>query len=434
MLAPEKGRKQKKNSSAETQTEQLPSCDRAKYEIHEVANLLPDMSTEEYNNLRADIQRQGLLEPIWTYQGKIIDGRHRYRACEQLQIPLPPPREYEGDEKDLVPFVVGLNMNRRHLNESQRALVADQIAKHFESAKLHSVDTLDAAAKMVNVSRRSVATARKVRKECIPEVHEAVKSGKIRVSDAASLARKPEEKQRDAISRVLSGKAKTVKQAKRDPNDFYPTPAWVTKQLLQALPPKDNKVIEPAAGDGDIVAVLVEYGLEVDAIERRGECEETLKKSGAQNVQVGNALEVLPKSTSKAIIGNPPFEGDLGFQFVKACIATEAPYVAMLLQLDFLSSRDRAVWNNEHPVTALLPLGDRPSFTGDGKTDGRNYGWFVWITGGDPMPPTVLLNPEKVPKPKTQKGGKSTPGKKGRKTRPEKKQATSAKQDKGESK
>lgn len=360
------------------------------FEIHKVAGIFPTMPDHAYTGLRDDIRQHGLHEPIWTYQGKIIDGRHRYRACQELGIQCQ-AREFGGDEKDLVAFVVSLNMKRRHLNESQRAQVADLVAEQLKSANVHPGDTMKTAAGLMNVSRRSVATARAVRKECVPEVHDAVRDGTIKVSAAKGLAKKPKKEQQRIICEIKRGKA--FKQAKRSPHDFYPTPSWVTEALLQALPPESQTVIEPAAGEGDIVSVLAAAEYKVHAIELRQQCEKGLRKAGASEVAIGDALENLPKSTIKAIVSNPPFEGDLGFSFVKACIGTGSPYVAMLLQLDYLCSRERAEWNNKHPVTALLPLGDRPSFTGDGQSDTRNYGWFIWIKGEKARSPQVLLDP-----------------------------------------
>ncbi len=55
-------------------------------EFHDVCSVFPMMSDEEYQSLLDDIRANGLREPIWTYQGKIIDGRNRYRACMELGI------------------------------------------------------------------------------------------------------------------------------------------------------------------------------------------------------------------------------------------------------------------------------------------------------------------------------------------------------------
>src|SRR6266702_882644 len=98
-------------------------------QFHEAANIFPMMGEDEYRSLVADIRAKGLLEPIWTYQGKIIDGRNRYKACLAIGIE-PRYREWNG-EGSLVAFVVSLNLQRRHLSSSQKAVIALEVEKHL---------------------------------------------------------------------------------------------------------------------------------------------------------------------------------------------------------------------------------------------------------------------------------------------------------------
>ena len=54
--------------------------------FHPVANIFPMMSKSEFQELKDDILQNGLIEPIWTYQDKIIDGRNRYTACIEIGV------------------------------------------------------------------------------------------------------------------------------------------------------------------------------------------------------------------------------------------------------------------------------------------------------------------------------------------------------------
>jgi hypothetical protein len=177
--------------------------------FHEVAALFPLMEGEPFELLKAHGQR----ETIWTYQGKIIDGRNRYRACTELGI-LPLTREWNG-EGSLVEFVVSLNLHRRHLDSGQRATVAVDMlplleaeAKHrqrasggdkkkpatngngavtqkVEQAPPHRNDRTAAAqaAKLLDTNRQYVAEANKL-KETDPENFEKVKAGKVKLQKA----------------------------------------------------------------------------------------------------------------------------------------------------------------------------------------------------------------------------------------------------------
>src|SRR5262249_29148462 len=90
--------------------------------FHPVADLFPPMPDTEYEEFKNDIQANGQLVDGWTYQGKIIDGRNRYRACRELGVQ---PRFQEWDGRgSLVAFVISLNDRRRHLTPTQRAMLA----------------------------------------------------------------------------------------------------------------------------------------------------------------------------------------------------------------------------------------------------------------------------------------------------------------------
>lgn len=172
-------------------------------QIHPVANIFPAMSAAEFEALKADIAQHGQRERVWTYQGQIIDGRHRARACEELGLPVA-TQIYEGDESNLVAFVVSLNLHRRHLDESQRAMVASRLATLPRGANQHAqicAPSQDEAAELLNVSRRSVQQAKKVSDDGAPELVEAVEQGRVSVNAAATIAEAPKDQQREIVAR-----------------------------------------------------------------------------------------------------------------------------------------------------------------------------------------------------------------------------------------
>jgi ParB-like chromosome segregation protein Spo0J len=139
---------------------------------HPMAELFPSMSAADLAAFTADIRAHGVREPIWLYEGKILEGRHRYRACIALGRECP-TREYAGD--DPLGFVVSKNRHRRHLSQSHRALVAAKLANMRQGertdlrplAHLHKVSQADAAA-LLHVSPRSLAEAARILREAPP--------------------------------------------------------------------------------------------------------------------------------------------------------------------------------------------------------------------------------------------------------------------------
>jgi len=171
-------------------------------EFHPVANVFPLMDGQPFQELAKDIEANGLREPIWLFQDQIIDGRNRYRACMEIQC-IPTFRDYEGTEAELVPFVLSLNLHRRHLSEGQRSMVAAKVANMSQgertdiepSANLQKVSQSQAA-DLLNVSPRSVATAKTVLESAKPETVKAVEAGEMAPSLAAKVIELPEEDQK----------------------------------------------------------------------------------------------------------------------------------------------------------------------------------------------------------------------------------------------
>ena len=191
------------------------------YPVSDLARIFPRMNDEEYAALRDDIAAQGLLEPIAVWRDEIVDGQHRARACEETGVE--PRYTLLDDDMDAVAYVVARNLKRRHLNETQRDIVADQLSQWSEAGgdrqsekhwpNLANALSQSEAAKLLNVSRSGVKQARRVREEGAPEVYEAAGEGKVAVSDAAAIVKEEPEVQREALRRVQDGEAKTLRKA-----------------------------------------------------------------------------------------------------------------------------------------------------------------------------------------------------------------------------
>ncbi len=171
-------------------------------EFHPLAALFPLMQGEEFEELKKDIADNGLKEAIRLYEGKILDGRNRYRACEELGF-RPAYKDWDGIGSALG-YIVSLNLKRRHLNASQRAAIAVEALPLFEgeAKKRQATSTggkepqlreklpeaekgkaTDQVGKLFGVSGRMVSDA-KVIKESTPEVLEEIKKGNITLHQA----------------------------------------------------------------------------------------------------------------------------------------------------------------------------------------------------------------------------------------------------------
>jgi ParB-like chromosome segregation protein Spo0J len=187
-------------------------------ELHPLATLFPPMTKGEYENLRDDIRVNGLQEPIMTWRGLLVDGRHRDAACLELGI-QPGVCELE-DCDDPTAYVLSMNLHRRHLSQSQRAQCAAEVArlKNGEAGRGREIATqnclpIEQAAKAFSVSPRSVVTAKHVADKGDKAVVDAVKSGEITVSAASKLVDAvPDKKEQRKI--VKEGKKAVAKATK----------------------------------------------------------------------------------------------------------------------------------------------------------------------------------------------------------------------------
>lgn len=225
-------------------------------EYHPLANLFPLIEGEEFDALVADIRANGIHDAIDLYQGKILDGRNRYRAAEAAGFDLEKRHfrhfmpELYGDP---LAYVISRNLNRRHLDESQRAMVAARLATMRQgertdlavaepSANLPKVDQ-PTAAKALSISERALRYARRVQDHGVPELVRVVDRGRLAVSAAEQASRLPVEMQRKIAEEAEAGHAnvvrKVIKQEQRSARE-----AELASKIIAAPEGKFGVIVE----------------------------------------------------------------------------------------------------------------------------------------------------------------------------------------------
>ena len=178
-------------------------------------NVFPEMDGEEFSRLVDDISGNGfdVRQPIYTYQGAVLDGWNRWRACDKLKI-APQTEVFFGDDLEAIDFVMRTN-KRRNITSQQWATIATEadevveaITQAIESSRrlqqsesrLNNVDlcveqipheltyemdvatdnrpkrTAGILAKQFNTNEKYVQQAQKLKRDD-PEKFEAVKQG-----------------------------------------------------------------------------------------------------------------------------------------------------------------------------------------------------------------------------------------------------------------
>lgn len=232
------------------------------YQFHDAANIFP-LDDEHIDDLSADIAEHGLQYPVELLGGKIVDGRRRYLACRIAEVE---PDFIEVEPEDPIAYVVSLNLHRRHLDVSQRALVAARVrelyakpAKERQSTKGgHSGpvnlpeakgDTRDTAGRSIGVSGKSVDHATKVLKTGSPELVAAVEKGEVAVSAAAKIAELPKPEQKKAVESGKAGMKAAANNVHVSKNTGVPewyTPAEYIEAAREVMGTID---LDPASSD-----------------------------------------------------------------------------------------------------------------------------------------------------------------------------------------
>jgi ParB-like chromosome segregation protein Spo0J len=145
---------------------------------HPYSNIWPLLEGEDFEELKADIKANGLRMNLITYQGMLLDGRNRERACEAVNMPARYAAAQVTSDDEALTLVISLNEHRRHLSLEQRAFAAEALATLKNGSNQFAVriegvsqeipsnsgaNRLQSAAELIGVSLASVKRARAIR-------------------------------------------------------------------------------------------------------------------------------------------------------------------------------------------------------------------------------------------------------------------------------
>ncbi len=214
--------------------------------FHELANAFPLLDGEEFAELVKDIRANGLHQPVIMYQGKILDGRNRWRACQKLKM-AHTEKAYLG--ADAAAYVWSVNAVRRQLTPSQKAMAATKLITTKQGDNRNTVGdkvTTQQAAKMAGVGTKTVERARVVIADAVPELQKAVEAGEVTVYTAERIARMDPHEQ-DEIMRTTETKD-LPSRVPESPNNRKPQKSPVSAPVFDDGTGEDVPVKAPGRG------------------------------------------------------------------------------------------------------------------------------------------------------------------------------------------
>lgn len=116
---------------------------------------MPDLTPEQYDALRDDIEAHGVLVPVTVDQhGRVLDGHNRMAIAAELGIDCPTTTKVVADDDEAADLAVTLNCARRHLTrEQQREVIRAELTRRWG-------DSDRAVARRVGCSPTTVGTVR----------------------------------------------------------------------------------------------------------------------------------------------------------------------------------------------------------------------------------------------------------------------------------
>lgn len=171
--------------------------------------LLDALRPEEYEALKRDIQKRGVLVAVeLDDEGTILDGHHRSMIADSLGIDYPTVVRNFDTEAEKVEHVLKVNLLRRHLGPVGWAKAFEQLAEHRgirlgrggdrRSTASNAVDTADALAMELGVKPRAARKRREIAEQLkdYPDLAEQVDTGEMSAKRAERVVRERESENR----------------------------------------------------------------------------------------------------------------------------------------------------------------------------------------------------------------------------------------------
>lgn len=94
---------------------------------------MPELSPEQFDALRADIETNGVVVPVVVDQhGRTLDGHNRRRIADELGIECPVEVRHVANDNEAADLAVILNCARRHLTQEQkRDLIREELFRRW---------------------------------------------------------------------------------------------------------------------------------------------------------------------------------------------------------------------------------------------------------------------------------------------------------------
>lgn len=178
---------------------------------NEFKDLIPPLSGDEFKQLKENILRDGIQDPLKIWQGILIDGHNRYEIAQSYGLEFTTIEMQFATRDDVKFWIIKNQLGRRNLSLYDRSILALKLkpviaakakAKQLSTLKQNAetvsqksdereeLSTKKEIAKAAGVSHDTIAKVERIEQQATPEIKAALKTGKISINGAYNNVRK----------------------------------------------------------------------------------------------------------------------------------------------------------------------------------------------------------------------------------------------------
>lgn len=235
---------------------------------HPLSMVFPSMAEDELDSMAADIKANGQKEAVIVFDGMVLDGWHRYRACEKAGVKCV---TIKHDGSDPVAFVLSRNLHRRHLTASQRAAAIVAATSWRPQGRPGNKPEPGSGFSEAAMAAAAETTDRTIRQAKVAHeagLGDAVRDGKVSAKQAAEVAKLPPKKREQAKAAIERGE-KPPKASAKPPVD--PRDAEITELRARLAEAADEveRLSATRAGDVDTEQLIARLQSELRTVKAK---------------------------------------------------------------------------------------------------------------------------------------------------------------------
>ena len=192
----------------------------------ELENLLPKLEVEKYNLLRADIKKNGCINPIIVWNGLIVDGHNRYKICKENNIEFKTKEMTFANKEEAMIWAWTTQKARRNVDDGTLFRIAEKFRPYYEKKAKENmlatqnnnkasafqksekqVNTTKELAKTAGVSTDTMNKVIQIQKHAPEPIKDAVESNVISINKGYELTKRvkdvPEEQKETEAERMI---------------------------------------------------------------------------------------------------------------------------------------------------------------------------------------------------------------------------------------